>query len=285
MIILGSNELPQIEMMCRVNDEASVTVYEDEPLIISVAMVNDAAETAASYNIPLKDQIRELEKKFKAEQMEEEEFKRAVEEIEQSMMKVKVYRIGGPSGWPQFIKFQALSENTWREVDWPLKLLKYHPTTQVANLDASTSCYVEFGLDPQDSQRPKGEFQVRAVVEIVEDKSVESDVITINFLQEKMPEAEMSKEENLLTRGRYANKRGMYEDAKKYVQKILKANPYHHSALILLGQIEENRKDFSAALSAYEKALEESYKQYPDRREPPSYLLRKIERIRAMMEE
>jgi tetratricopeptide (TPR) repeat protein len=282
---MGSNEPPQIDVLCRANEETSITVYDDEPLIFSVAMVNDDAATAASYNTPLEDQIREIERKFKAEQMEEKEFKRAVEEIERNMLKVRVYRFGSPLGWPHYIKFQALSGDTWRYVNWPLKLLIYHPATQVVDLDASTSCYVEFGLDPEDPQRPKDEFQVKAVVEIAKDITVESDVVTINFLQQKMPKAETSKEGFLLAKGEYAYKRGLYEDAKEYTQRVLKANPHSLLALNLLGEIEEGKKDLSAALSAYEKALEEAYEQYPDRREPPRALLNKIRRIRAMMQE
>ena len=285
MVMLESNELPQIDVLCRVNEESSVTVYADEPLILSVAMVNDAAVYAASHNAPLKDQIQELERKFKAGQMEEEEFKRSVEEIEQSMLMVRIYRLGGPMGWPRFIKFQYLSEDTWEDVDWPLKLLVHHPDTQVVDLDASTSCYVEFGLDPQDAQRPKGEFQVRAVVEIVKGKNIESDVVTVNLLQKKMPKAKTSKEETLLAKGRYAFKRGLYEDAKEYVQRVLKGNPHSLLALDLLGDIEERRKDLSAALSAYEKALEEYNKKYPGTREPPRILLMKIDVIRNMMGE
>lgn len=285
MVALGSNELPQIDVLCRANEEESVTVYADEPLILSVAMVNDAAVYAASHNVPLEDQIQELERKFKAGRMEEEEFKRSVEEIEQSMLTVRIYRLGGPMGWPRFIKFQSLSEDTWEYVNWPLKLLAHYPDTQVVDLDASTSCYAEFGLDPQDAQRPKGEFQVRAVVEIVKGNNIESNVVTVNLLQEKMPKAKTSEEETLLAKGRYAYKRGLYEDAKEYVQRVLEANPHSLLALDLLGDIEERRKDLSAALSAYEKALEEYNKKYLDTREPPRILLMKIDMIRDMMGE
>jgi len=278
---MGSDELPPIDVLCRANDEESATVYEDEPLILSVAIVNDAAATAASYNTPLKDQIKELERRFKAEKMEEGEFKRAVEEAERRMLKVKIYRLGGPLGWPHFIKFQALMEDAWRYVDWPLKLLKHHPESLVVTLDASTSCFVEFGLDPQEAQRPIGEFQVKAVVEIAKDIIVESGVFTLNLLKKKMPVAERNKEETLLAKGRYAHKRGLYEEALGYVQTILKADPHSLPALDLLGDIEERRGNLPAALSAYEKALEEFLKQLPDVREPPRALENKINRLRA----
>jgi tetratricopeptide (TPR) repeat protein len=270
-------------MMCRVNEKTNVTVYEDEPLILSVSMVNDAAVAADSQNVPLREQIRELERRFEEKQMKEEDYKKAVEEIEQSMLKVRIYRFGGPIGWPRFIKFQALSGNTWREVNWPLKLLIYTPKGQVADLDATTSCYVEYGLDPEDAKRPKGEFQVKAVVEIVKDKAVESDVVTVNLMKEKMPEAERGKEENLLIRAEYSYKRGLYEDAKEYAQRVLEANPHSLPALNILGDTEEKRGDLQAAFSAYEKAFEEFKKQYPDSREPPDLIIENMNRLRDLL--
>jgi len=267
-------------MMCRANEETSVTVCEDEPLILSVSLVNDAAATADSYNAPLRNQIRELKKKFK-EKQSDEEFKRAVEEIEQRMLKVTIYRIGGPEGWPKFIKFQALSEGTWREVNWPLKLLMYLPMSQVADLDATTSCYVEYGLDPEDAKRPKGEFQVKAVVEIAKDITVESDVVTINFLQKKMPKAERSKEENLFAKARYAYRRGLYDEALGFIQSALKINPSSIPSLNLLGDIEHKMGNLPEALSAYEKAFEEFNKQLPKVREPPRLIIKKINMLRA----
>jgi tetratricopeptide (TPR) repeat protein len=282
---LESNEPPQISMICRANKETSVTVFYDEPLVLSVTIFNDSAVAADSHNAPFRDQIRELEKKFREKHMEDEEFKGAVEDIEQNMLNVRIYRFGGPKGWPQFIKFQALSENTWSDANWPLKLSIFSPTNQVVDLDASTSCYVEYGLDPEDPQRPKGKFQVKALVEIVKDKIVESNVITLNLLQKKMPKTESSKEENLLNRAKYAYRRGLYKEAEEYVQSILKANPNSISALHLLGKIEEKKSNLPAALSAYEKAFEEVNKQHPDRREPPDLIIENIKRLRALMEE
>lgn len=285
VIMLESNEPPQISMMCKANNKTSVTVFSDEPLVLLVAIFNDSAVAADSHNAPLRYKIRELEKKFKAGQMEEEEFKRAVEETEQNMLKVRIYRLGGPKGWPQFIKFQALSENTWRDVNWPLKLSIFYPANQVVDLDASTSCYVEYGLDPEDPERPIGKFQVKALTEIVKDKTVESNVVTLNLLQKKMPKTERSKEENILNRAEYAYRRGLYKKAEEYVQSILKANPNSIPALNLLGNVKEKRLNLPAALSAYEKAFEEFNKQYPDSRESPTLIIKNIKRLRALTEE
>jgi len=281
--ILGSDETPQIRMVCRANEQIDTTVYEDEPLILSVSLVNDAAIHASSFNAPYRDELLELERKLNAKQIAKEEYERMVKEIEGKMLKVKVIRFGGPQGWSNFIKFQIPSRDAWREVKWPLWLLVQNPPSQVADLDASTPCYVEFGLDPKDEKRPKGEFQVKAVAEIVKGKSTESNIVTVNLLEQEMPEPKRGKEETLLALGSYAYKRGLYENAVEYVQRTLQVNPSSTAALNMLGDIEERRGNFSAALSAYEKALEAFYVEFPKIREPPRPIEAKIIRLRALM--
>ena len=100
-----------------------------------------------------------------------------------------------------------------------------------------------------------------------------------------MPKTQSRKEENLLNRAKYAYRRGLYKEAEEYVQSVLKTNPNSISALHLLGKIEEKKLNLSAALSAYEKALEEVNVQLPDRREPPDLIIENIKRLRALMEE
>jgi tetratricopeptide (TPR) repeat protein len=278
-----SDELPGVSMYCRVNDEESATVPRDMPLIISVSMVNDVAASAASYNAPLEDEIQRLEDRLEAGHMEQEDFDAAVEELRRDLVKVKVYRIGGPGGWPHFIKLQSLTGEEWGDVDWPLWLLLHHPEVEVAEINASTTCYVELGFDSDDPKRPEGELQIRAVAKLFGDETIESDSATVNFLAESLPEAEREKEEVLVEKGEYALKRGLHEEALKYAQGALKAFPSSISALGLLAEIEESRGNLRGALSAYERAFEEFGKQ-SKMRDPPRYFIKKIRLLRARLE-
>jgi tetratricopeptide (TPR) repeat protein len=284
VVELESKEPIPISMVCKANRKTSLTVHVDEPIILSVAMVNDAAVTAASHNAPLEEEIQILERRYEATQMEEEDFKRAVEEIKQRMIKATIYRIGGPKGWPQFIEFKALSRDNWKVINWPLKLLKYLPKTQVVTLDAN-SCYAEYGLDPEDTKRPQGEFKLKALVKITKDEIIESNVVILNLLKDKMTEDERSKEEYLITRARYAYKGENFDEARGFVQKALKINPSSLPALNLYGDIEHKLGNLPEALSAYERAFEEFKKQLPQRREPPFNTIKKITRLRAMIGE
>lgn len=282
-IILESNEFSHISIACKANEQSNIAVYKDEPLILSVSMVNEDAIHAASFNAPLEDQIKEIERKFKAKQITEEIFKGKVEEIKKDMLKIRIYRIGGPKGWPYFIKFLTLLEDRWKEVDWPLWLLLHYPSSEVITLNGWTSCYAEFGLDSEDVKRPQGEKKVKAIIEIDKNTTVESNIVTINFLEEKIPEIEKDKEEVLIAKGSYAYKRGLYDEAIRYVKKALQVNPHSLPSLNLQGDIEEKRGNLNASLSSYEKALEEFNEQYPDAYDPPRLIERNIGKLRALI--
>ena len=283
VIILKSNEFSQISMACRANEQNNTTVYKDEPLILSVSMVNEDAVHAASFNVSLEDQVKQIESKFIAKKITEEEFKGKIEEIKKEMLKVRIYRIGGPKGWPYFIKFQTLLKDSWGEVDWPLWLLMHYPSDNVITLDGWTSCYAEFGLDSEENKRPQGEKKVKAIIEIDKNTTVESNIVTINFLKEKIPEKVKDKEEILIAKGRYAYKRGLYDEAIEYIQRALQVNPHSLPSLNLMGDIEEKRGNLNASLSAYEKALEEFNEQYPDSYDPPLLIERNIGKLRALI--
>ena len=278
-----SDELPGVSMYCRVNDEESCTVHRDTPLIISVSMVNDVAATAASHNAPIEDEIRRLEERLEAGHMNQEEFDAAAERLRREMVSIKVYRIGGPGGWLHFIKIQSLTGEEWGDVDWPLWPLTHHPEVEVAEIDASTTCYVELGFDPDDRKRPEGEFQIRAVAKLFGDETIESETARVNFLAEGLPKAEREKEEVLVAKGEYALKRGLHDEALRHVQAALKAKPSSIPALGLLAEIEESRGNLKEALTAFETAFDEFRKQ-SKMRDPPRYFIKKIRLLRARLE-
>lgn len=280
---METNKSPQLGIEFRANGKTSAMVFQDEPLTLSVSIANNEMVQTAIQNWPLKEQLRTLERRFKAKHIGEEEFKRATIEIEGKLLNEKIIRFGGPTGWTSFVRLQALSKKAWEFVDWPLSTLVTYPAGPVAELDGSSSCYVEYGFDSEDDRRPQGELQIKAIVEIIKGEVSESNVVTVNFLKRKMPKSMKDKEETILVLGDYAFKRGLYEDAMVQVNRILDANPNSIGSLALLGDIEEKRGNFSAALSLFEKALDEFEKQYPDLEELPDALIGDIIRLQALV--
>ena len=280
-----SDERLPIIMELRINDEISADIYEDAPLTVSVSIVNEEAIKGASDNMPLELERQDLERKFKEKLIKEEEYKKTVEEIEHRKQKFKIYRFGGPSGWVNFIKFCFLTEEGWKNLNWPLKLLTFDPAKRVSELDADTSIYAEFGLDPQDSKEiTKGEIKLKAIAEIITNNPIESNVIVANILGKKMPKAIQNSEKNLLAMGRYSSKRGQFEKASEYAKMAFQVNPNSIKALILLGKIEEKRGNFAQAFEAFKKAEQKFY--YLKENEKygaPEYIVSQILRLKNLL--
>lgn len=280
-----SSEPPPIILECRINEETDIKIYEDEPIIISLSIINDEAIQAALHNTPLEVERQELERKYEKNRISEKEYKSAVEEIERNKLNFRTYRFGSPKGWTPFIQFRVLSTEEWSDLNWPLKLLMYDPPDNVVELNASTSCYIEWGLDPQDStQVSRGEYQLKAIAKIM--KPVESNVVTLTFIGEKLSKAITNSEEQLLARGRYCYKSSLFQEAKDYAERALKINSNSLEALVLLGNIEEKRGNYVKALEAYELAEKADYAQKEkEGYEPPEYIISKIITLTKLLEE
>jgi len=263
----------------RANRGTSIKVHEDEPLTLSVSIINEAAAQANVKNHPMKENLQTLERKFKAKHIDEEEFIRSAGEIRKEMLQEKVYRFGGPTGWTSFVRFQTLIDKAWEYVDWPLWLLVSYPSSSVAELDGSNSCYAEYGLDPKEDRIQNGDIKIRAVVEIIKGEPSLSNIVNVNFLNKRMSKTMRDREETIQFLAEYSFKKGLYDDARAHVLSILESNPSSIRSLALLGNIEEMKGELYSALSTYVKALEEFEKMYPDLDEAPDGIISNIERV------
>jgi len=278
-----SSETPSIRIALRANDLTEVEVYQDQPVTIRVTLGNHSATASASKNLSLVRKKREYDRKLANGQISPEEHEKAVAELQSKMAPSKVCRIGGPEAWPKVIKFQSLNRNQWQDVDWPLVLMIRLPDARVAEIGTKL-CLAEFGLDPAvKAERPRGKFQLRAVVEIARDTYVQSNEVSINLLQKPMPQAEKKSERTLVDLGRYWYKRGLLEDAKKYAEEALQLNPNSIEAPVLLGDIHLKQERLSEALQSYKKALDQSSSL--GLKERPDYVIRQMTKIRSMLRE
>lgn len=72
-----------------------------------------------------------------------------------------------------------------------------------------------------------------------------------------------------------------YSNASEIIHEGLQRYPNSVFLYSTSGDILANQKNIADARSAYKKALEEYYKQYPDIYEPPVILLGKLKRLGA----
>lgn len=278
---MGINQPSGIRITLKVNKKNEANIFEDESVVLTVTLVNGPALTAASANAYHMNKINDLKKSYESEKISSEEYKNRIYELEKKLVQVKTFSFGGPEGWPEFIKIYAKNKNEWFKTYWPIKLLNYHPRKEVVNLNGKTSCIVEYGIDPEDPQKPKGQFTIKAVLEVASKKNIDSNLCTVNFLTKKMPKSEKELESTMLNLGKYAYKRLQFEKSMDYADSILKINPDSILAWSLKGEIEESRGDLDKADDAYSKSIEAFWKQAPENAEPPVSLIVKSTRVKS----
>jgi len=283
---METNTIPSINVLCRANGQARMVLYRDEPLALNVTILNMDAVSRGPHNMALLNDRRDLEEKFKEGILSEEKYRRELKTIDEKIEKFLVLRFGSPEGWTHFISFSHHSAEKWIPLPWPLNRMAYDPPTEYALLDETNRCYIEFGLDPADgAQVEPAEYQVRAEVEILPGTIVVSDPVIVVMIGEPIPEKDRVSEDYFYTHGYYWQKRERYNEALEYAREGLSHFPDSIRLLMLLGDIEDGRKNLSAALRAYETALTELQKRTEERARPPDALLYRITRMRSRLNE
>ncbi len=283
---METTAIPSISVICRANGQAGTVLYRDEPLALSVTILNMDAVTRGPHNMALMSDRRDLEGKFKGGLLSEERYRSELKAIDEKTEKFLVLRFGSPEGWTHFIGFSQLSAENWVALPWPLKIMGYDPTTEYAMLDETNRCFIEFGLDPADgAQVDPAEYHVRAEVEILPGTIVVSDPVVVAVTGEPVPAKDRVSEEYFYSHGYYWKKRGRYNEALEYAREGLSHFPGSVRLLMLLGDIEDGRKNTSAALKAYEAALGELQKAAGQVPHPPDALVYRITRLRSRLRE
>ena len=150
--MLLSKEIP-IRFGCRANGEVTTTLWHGEPLTFSLSVINEGAIHDASYNAAIKSEIETLERNFNEKQIMEARYREKLDELRSQMKPERILILGGPEGWTHFIKFRYCAEGEWKEFDYPLHILLYYPQQETVEFNGTTSCYIDFGLDPEDADR------------------------------------------------------------------------------------------------------------------------------------
>ncbi|MBM3292446.1 hypothetical protein FJY84_07175 [Candidatus Bathyarchaeota archaeon] len=278
---MGINEPKGIRISLKLNKKNDVSIYEDEPLTLTISIVNNLALTANSANAYYISQINDLKKKLELRKISEDDFKAKLNEFEKKLAEVKTFVFGGPEGWTQLINIWVLEKDNWIRTNWPWKHLLHHPRSQVVKLNGKTSCIMEVGLDPEDVNRPKGKYIIKAILEIAPNKNIESNTCTVNFITKRMQKTEKESEPVNLNLGRYTYKRLQLEKSMEYADLILSKNQNSILAWSLKGEIEETRGELDKAETAYLHSIEAYWKQVPADSEPPISLQIKLTRVQS----
>jgi hypothetical protein len=276
--------IPEIGVICRANMQVHAVLYRDEPLTLSVTIQNMDAVTRGPSNMALSNDRRELEAMFREGLVSEEQYRSRLKDLDEKAEKYLVLRFGSPGGWTHFVSFTHLVSEKWIPLPWPLVRMEYYPNTEYAMLDEINQCDIHLGLDPADGAKvDPGEYHIRSEVEILPGTIVVSDPVAVEVKDEPVPEKDRESEEFFYRHSFYWKRRGQYDKAFEYARTGLSHFPGSTGLMILLGDIEDGRKNPAAALHAYETALAEIQKNAERRQGPPDALIYRITKLRSSL--
>lgn len=273
-----------LDIQFRVNEGIRADVRRGDFLVLSAAIVNPSVVQDGAWNRIMENRLEGLKNDLEAHRISEEAFARVTREIESKKIPITTYRLGGPEGWPRFLRFEEERAGSWKEVDWLLHLMVHRPEQEIVEFPPEQSCYVEYGLDPKDAEEmPREEHRLRARISLIGGEAGVSNSASVHFLEERVPAEEMRELTSFQRRATYFLKRGLYDQVLSIVDEGKAIHPLALGLMQLHGIAEVKRGNYSAALSVFETALAEERK-LPPADEASPVLIQWIAFIRERME-
>jgi hypothetical protein len=268
----------------RANDQTDLDLRTGDFLILSATILNVSVVQDGSHNTGLSLQLEDLKQRYEAGEMPEEVYQRTAKEIERGMIPITTFRIGGPERWIRFIRFQVASGGPWRDAEWPLHLLLYEPEEETVEFPPNQSCYVEYGLDSDEvAELSRGEYQVRAALELTGGWTVTSPAISLRISKESVSADEMATRDSYERQATYLLKRGKYPESLGILGEGLRRFPGDFGLLHLQGVIEARKGNYRVALSVFERILEELSHATPPPEEPPQAVILWVSWLKEQM--
>lgn len=263
-----------ITITLKANYSNAVSVYHDEPLLLTVSLTNQEAMENKRWNNAADRRLNEMGELLKENKISREDFEKEKEKLVAAKREVNSHTIGAAGKpWSSILTWKLINVNNGEFVPLKVRSMVNPSSDEIAVLNDKNFYQAFFGIDAEEMKKiPAGTYQV--VVEIDNNKS-EPTVMMIK--NESMPALIAGSEEMLLKIGQYYWHAGDAMQGMIYADKLLQKNPVSVEGLSLKGDLQVHSNLFQPALESYSKALKEFYKQNPVHAEPPEYLLGMIE--------
>lgn len=279
----AAGEAVRPELILLVNGSGKVTLTPGTPLVFKVMIRNGRAARAA-LAAEARERLREeLEERTQAGELSRQEA--------EEFLKGEPVPFTVP---PMVITLRAEGFSFQREgppgattLPWRPKMVDPAVPT-AATLDQTRSAWVTFVVAPDETaSTAKDTYQVRASFE---DRSpgqgpgqIVSNPVVITIVEgPRAPSAQDQKKQYLAAISYHLALKD-YDRAIGAAQHVLVLSPQSIDGHILLGQAQEAKGDFRAALEAYESALEEFDRRYPDADHQPRSLKQNVWRMRGKL--
>jgi tetratricopeptide (TPR) repeat protein len=279
VIMLSINAASQpITITIKANYSNTVTIYHDEPLLLTVSLTNKEAQENSRWNKAADRRLNELEDLLKENKISKEVYDKERNALlggKRSLEFATVGEMGKP--WSSMIKWKLINTNSGTEDKLNVRKMVNPSSEDVAVLNDKGYYTAYFGLDVEEMKKiAAGTYEIIAEIENEKSKPVE-----VTLKNETMPAAIAGNEEMLLKNGQYYWHAGDVEQGMSYANKLLKRNPASVDGLSLKGDLQVMTNSYQPALESYNMALKEFYKQNPGLTEPPEYLLGMIEWLKG----
>jgi tetratricopeptide (TPR) repeat protein len=274
LLITGQVCLSQLNRPFRISllseNNSSLTVYHDEPVIFSVTLTNPEARFAREWNLASDRDMAELNEKLKTDTSGREKYLSEIERLRSGKKEIISFSIGSKQEpWFKMIKWEILKLASGAGLTSQPQFLLYQQMDSVAILGAGAYYKVYFGISETEIQNwNAGKYQVRAIC-----GQMISEPVELIIRAEKIPAAMAESVPVLFKKGRYEWLNDNPDKAIQASAKILEKNPKQPDALAFRGEIFVQKKNYAAALKDFQDALQLYKEKQPGQFEPPEYLL------------
>lgn len=268
------------ELILTVNGSGRIKITPGTPLVFRLLLRNGLAARAAGVGESLERMKKELDEMVQNQEMTKEEaeemMKREKVPTEVPVIVVTVSADG--------VTFQQETRQGSAKLQWQIKAVE--PIAPViVTLDAKQTASATFVASPEttlsirkDTYRIRSEFENR--VRGQWKGKVTSNEIVITVVETPRDTTVEDKKEEQKSMGGYYRAIKDYERAIGAAKQILMLDPQSIEGLLLLGEAQEDKGDYKAALEAYEESLHRFFKRYPGAGHPPERLMENIWRMR-----
>lgn len=283
----GVTPTPNISL--QIGGASDPAFYRGTPLILAVNLANHRAVNAHADNAAihsLREGLRDMAGKGK---IPKERVQQLLAEPEK-MEPIPVVQLGDRSvRWDQFIHFRIrMPDGKLQALPWALRLVAA-PQPGPLVLDAKATAELKYALDPAAAQGiVAGDYNIVAVIEVPSAAGlskaswrgqVEATPIKLKIMDAPPVLPDSGEEKRVLQFAEYFSEIGDYAQTLSQAQRVLQLNAQSIPALILTGEADEGRGDKRGALNAHQRASQAFYRQSPQSREPPIYLIERIQTL------
>jgi tetratricopeptide (TPR) repeat protein len=270
LVLLGQQD---ILLHLKINNRQKLTVYHDEPLLLSLSISNPKASEEEQWNRSANYKSEELDKAYYDKKISEEEWKEEKQKLERNKKKQQTIRIGPDTPLQQLIQFFITDEKGNRIDAVFMKLLDSAAMPAELILDANAYYLFRWGVDREFMRRLQpGKYFISTRIE-----NYTSAQIELTIKDSPIPAQVLQTTDMQYQLGSFALQYGKVDSAIYHARKILKTDPSSIDALVLLGDAYTNKKNYSDALKQFQSALRSFNKQYPNSPEPPLYITSMID--------